>query len=223
MANSCTFEYADNFCATTYGGQLSSLNTQYEYDQVEAITRGSPEHLLLGMHSDGQGNWEYSDGTPADMDFLREHSSDDLAGVQETNMIFFPGTNEDGYGGLHDCCPPTSGWQIEGFVCEHYAAPETFMIGLNRAYEDAEAFCQSQYHGHLASVKNQADYDRLLAMATGYDQPVLLGARSDGAGNWRWEDGTHWDNDFVTSHSVRAPHGAGDSHARTPAGTKQPD
>ena len=23
--------------------------------------------------------------------------------AQETNMVFYPGTNEDGYGGLHDC------------------------------------------------------------------------------------------------------------------------
>jgi hypothetical protein len=86
----------------------------------------------------------------------QEHSNDNLAGIGETNMIFYPGTNEDGYGGLHDCCPPTSGWQIEGFVCEHYAAPGTFMIGLNRAYADAEAFCQSEYHGHLASIHTQA-------------------------------------------------------------------
>ena len=116
------------------------------------------------------------------MSLLQEHSNDNLAGIQETNMVWFAGTNEDGYGGLHDCCPPTSGWQIEGYVCEHYAAPGTFMIGLNRAFEDAEAFCVSEYHGHLATVHRQADYDRLLAMATGYDQPILLGGRSDGAG-----------------------------------------
>ena len=70
MANSCTFEYADDFCSATYGGQLTSLNTQYEYDQVEKITHGAEQHLMLGMHSDGQGHWEYSDGTPADMEFL---------------------------------------------------------------------------------------------------------------------------------------------------------
>ena len=201
MANSCTFQEADQFCADTYGGQLTSLNTQYEYDQIEKIIHGNADHFLLGMHSDGAGHWEYSDGTAADMEFLTEHSNDNLAGIGETNMVWFAGTNEDGYGGLHDCCPPTEGWQIEGFVCEHYAAPGTFMIGLNRAFEDAEAFCVSEYHGHLATVKTQTDYDRLLAMATGYDQPILLGGRSDGAGGWQWTDGSFWDNDFVTAHS----------------------
>ena len=43
---------------------------KYEYDQVEKITHGVEQHLMLGMHSDGQGHWEYSDGTPADMEFL---------------------------------------------------------------------------------------------------------------------------------------------------------
>ena len=54
------------------------------------------------------------------------------------------------------CCPVSGGgWQIHDFVCEHYAAPDTFIIGLNRNYADAEAFCQSQYHGvrvHKQSV-----------------------------------------------------------------------
>ena len=85
MANSCTLTYADDFCAATYGGQLTSLNTQYEYDQVEKITHGAEQHLMLGMHSDGQGHWEYSDGTPANMEFLTEHSNDNLAGIGETS------------------------------------------------------------------------------------------------------------------------------------------
>ena len=60
------------------GGQLTSLNTQYEYDQVVNVANGAEQHLLLGLHSDGAGNWEYSDGSAADMEFLREHSNDNL-------------------------------------------------------------------------------------------------------------------------------------------------
>ena len=83
-------------------GQLSSLNTQYEYDQLVAIVNGVEEHYMLGLHSDGAGNWENTDGTPADMVFLRAHSNDQLAGIAETNMIFHPGS------GLNDCCKPAS-------------------------------------------------------------------------------------------------------------------
>jgi hypothetical protein len=36
--------------------------------------------------------------------FPARAAHDNLAGVQETNMVFYPGTNDDGYGGLHDCC-----------------------------------------------------------------------------------------------------------------------
>jgi hypothetical protein len=135
----------------------------------------------------------------------QEHSNDNLAGIGETNMIFYPGTNDDGYGGLHDCCPPTSGWQIEGFVCEHYAAPGTFMIGLNRVYADAYAFCASEYNGDLASIHSQADYDRVVAMTTGYTQPVLIGGKSDTAGNWAWTDGSFFDKDFITAHCPPRP------------------
>ena len=44
-------------------------------------------------------------------------------------MVFHPSS------GLNDCC---GSWQIHGFVYEHYAAPDTFIIGLNRAFSDAE-------------------------------------------------------------------------------------
>ena len=98
---------------------------------------------------------------------------------------------------LNDCC---GGWQIHGFVCEHYAAPDTFAIGLNRGYSDAEAFCQSQYNGHLASIHTQHDYDKLMTMATGYTLPILVGGRLDD-GEWSWEDGSFFDLDFITAHS----------------------
>ena len=146
---------------------------------------------MLGLHSDGAGNWEYTDGSLADMDFLRAHSNDQLEGVAENQMVFHPGS------GLNDCC---GSWQIHGFVCEHYAAPDTFAIGLNRGYSDAEAFCQSQYNGHLASIHTQHDYDKIMTMATGYTLPVLIGGKLDN-GEWSWEDGSYFDLDFVTSHS----------------------
>jgi hypothetical protein len=80
-ASHCTFDFADDFCYTTYGGQLSSLSTQYEYDQLVALANGVDEHYMLGLHSDGAGNWEFTDGSPADMDFLRAHSNDNLEGA----------------------------------------------------------------------------------------------------------------------------------------------
>jgi hypothetical protein len=51
---------------------------------VQLITGRVDESYLLGLQSDGAGNWHYTDGTPADMEFLREHSHDNLAGVQVT-------------------------------------------------------------------------------------------------------------------------------------------
>ena len=113
----------------------------------------------------------------------QEHSNDNLAGIGETNMIFYPGTNEDGYGGLHDCCPPTSGWQIEGFVCEFYDAPGTLAIGLNRAFDDANRFCADRYGGHLATIHSVQGYEKLAQVTAGWNQPLMIGLKSDGAGN----------------------------------------
>ena len=58
---------------------------QDDYDRIAALI-GDAERLadadnngaagdkyLTGMHSDGAGKWEYTDGTVADMEFLREH------------------------------------------------------------------------------------------------------------------------------------------------------
>ena len=117
------------------GGQLLSLEKQSEYDVLVDLINdstefvggagggGATEHWLLGLHSDGRGNWEYTDGTTANMAFLNAHASG-LSGTTETNMVFSPDTNTGGFGaaggGLHDCC---NAWSIDGFVCEFYAAP----------------------------------------------------------------------------------------------------
>ena len=114
---SCDFTYADNFCQVNYGGQLISIEGQFDYDRVAALIpnagTAATEKYLTGLHSDGQGHWEYTNGHPADITFLRAHSNDQLAGVQETNMVFYPGSHATGDGGLHDCC---GSWIISGCV-----------------------------------------------------------------------------------------------------------
>ena len=141
------------------------------------------------------------------MEFLRAHSSDQLQGVEETQMVFFPGTSQGGAGGFHDCC---GSWIISGFICEAYAAEGQFTIGLGRTYDEAEDFCQAYYGGHLASIHNQADYDKIADLSQHYTQPLMLGLRSDRAGNWRWEDGSRVDTDFLVAHSFDGLNGGAD-------------
>ena len=94
-----------------------------EYDALNHLITGAvTENYMLGMHSDGAGNWEYTDGTAADMTFMRAHSNDQLEGIAETNMVFSAGTSVGGTGGFNDCC---NSWIISGFVCEAYAAVST--------------------------------------------------------------------------------------------------
>lgn len=127
---------------------------------------------------------------------------DCLAPTRQT-WFFYPKTSDQGYGGLHDCCSATTGtWSnVEGFVCEFYAAPGTFAIGTGRSYDEAESFCQDYYGGHLASIHNQADYDKIALLTAHYSQPLRIGLHSDGQGNWEWADGSEMDIDFLRAHS----------------------
>jgi len=198
----CGFADADRICQDKYGGQLASVTNQDEYDALNHLITGVvTEHYMLGMHSDGQGNWEWTDGTRLnahDMQFMRSHSNDQLAGTDEIHLVFNAGDSTAGSGGFNDCC---NSWVMSGFVCELYAAQGQYAIGLGRTYDEARTFCHDYYGGDLASIHTQADYDRIADISQHYTQPLMLGLRSDGAGNWEWADGSRVDTDFLLAHS----------------------
>jgi hypothetical protein len=64
------------------------------------------------------------------------------------------------------------------------------------------------YGGHLLSIQDQKGYDRLANLVTGYPHPVIIGGRSDGAGNWEWSDGSNFDLTFMQAHSGDMKDGA---------------
>ena len=187
----CGFADADRICQDKYGGQLASVTNQDEYDALNHLITGHvTEHYMLGMHSDGQGNWEWTDNTRLnahDMAFMRSHSNDQLAGTDEIHLVFNAGDSAAGSGGFNDCC---NNWVMSGFVCELYAAQGQYAIGLGRTYDEARTFCRDYYGGDLASIHTQADYDRIADISQHYTQPLMLGLKSDGAGNWEWADGS---------------------------------
>ena len=226
-ADSCTYQEAELFCQDNYGGQLASIETQDEYDALNQLITGNvDEQYLLGLQSDGNGNWAYTDGTHADMAFLTAHSNDPnqaggvnggLLGTVETNMVFYPKTSVGGTGGLHDCCVATEGgWSnVEGFVCEMYAAEGQFAFGTGRTRDEAESFCQAYYGGSLATIRNQADYDKIASLAQGYTNPIMIGLHSDGSGNWAWADPSQPapDMTFLRAHSFDQLAGTDETNA----------
>ena len=134
--------------------------------------------------------------------------------MEETQGVFYPPTNAGGTGGFHDMNQGRTGqgawepgsayqgdWTIEGFVCESFSAPGTLAIGLNRAFDDANQFCADRYGGHLATIHSVQDYEKLAQVAAGWNQPLMIGLKSDGAGNWQWVDGSHVDTDLLVAHS----------------------
>ena len=182
------------------------------------------EKYMLGMHADprscgtGKPQWDYTDGTPADMDFLARHSQDGLTcDIGGSNHLVYTASYQDNAGhstigcdptnaadghsgcGLHDCCTSSI---ISGFVCEFYAAPGSIGIGLAQQFDDAEEMCQKEFGGHLLSIHDQQTMDKLTTLTTGYTAPVLVGLRSDGAGNWEWADQTTPNMDFLKSISA---------------------
>ena len=53
------------------------------------ILVGYTNPVIIGLMADGAGNWEWADGSPMDIDFLRAHSADQLGGVGE-NQVSHP-------------------------------------------------------------------------------------------------------------------------------------
>ena len=238
VQNTCDYDYGDRFCQDNYGGQLASMEDQEDYNRVRALipndqvanqfgTITGNEKYMLGLHADprscgtGQPVWDYTDGTPADMDFLSSHSQDGLTcEVGGSNHLVYTASYEIEAGragcdpehgcGLHDCC---TGSIISGFVCEYYAAPGSIGIGLAQAFDDAEEMCQTEFGGHLLSIHDQQTMNKLTTLTTGYTNPVLIGLRSDSAGNWEWADGSPTDMDFLRDLSADGLAGVNENQA----------
>ena len=51
--------------------------------------------------------------------------------------------------------------------------------------DDANQFCADRYGGHLATIHSVQDYEKLAQVAAGWNQPLMIGLKSDGAGNWQ--------------------------------------
>jgi hypothetical protein len=112
---------------------------------------------------------------------------------------------------------------IAGFICEFYGAPGDMGFGLGKEWDDAEQACVENFGGHLVSIHDQADYDRLATLTAGYTGPVLIGLYSDSAGNWQWKDGRPANMEFIMAHSYepsQGDYGVGISNDAT-SGTKE--
>ena len=90
-----TRDEARNFCQIKTGGDLYSIHTQAQYDHLKAALVGYTSPVMIGLQSDGTGNWEWADGSPVDLAFLRAHSDDGLEGTGETKGVFYPPTADD--------------------------------------------------------------------------------------------------------------------------------
>ena len=215
------------------------MQDQQDYDRIASLipndqvanqfgTVQGNEKYMLGLHADpnscgtGKPQWDYTDGSPADMDFLARHSQDGLTcGVGGSNHLVYtasyttagaenPDCDPATGCGLHDCC---TGSIISGFICEFYAAPAAIGIGLSQQFDGAEQMCREEFGGHLLSIHDQQTMDKLTTLTTGYTAPVLVGLRSDGAGNWEFSDGTTPNMDFLKSISADQLEGVNEDQA----------
>ena len=72
----CDRAYADKFCSDVYGGQLASPSTQPEYDTLTATLNGADHPFMIGLFSDGQGHWQWTNGNYVNQRFLDAHSNE---------------------------------------------------------------------------------------------------------------------------------------------------
>jgi hypothetical protein len=85
-----TFDEAENFCQVKTGGHLYSIHDQRDYDHLREALVGYNKPVMIGLSSDSEGNWEWTDGSPVDMTFLRAHSYDGLSGTDESRAVIYP-------------------------------------------------------------------------------------------------------------------------------------
>jgi len=65
----------------------------------------------------------------------------------------------------------------------------------------------------LFSIHNQKDYNKLVKLAAGYSDPILIGLRSNGKGTWKWVDGSPVNIKFLRSKSMDGLKGTTDTIA----------
>jgi hypothetical protein len=94
-----TWDDANKFCMSHFGGTLLSIHNQHDYDTLARLAQGYTQPIMIGLHADGAGNWKWADKSPVKMDWLRAHSFDGLAGKKETVAVFYPPVCETGYKG----------------------------------------------------------------------------------------------------------------------------
>ena len=119
------FTDANKFCKKAYGprAHLATIHNQKDYDRLAALSSNWPHPILIGLSSDGKGNWRWVDNSPADIKFLRAHSADGLKGTSETQAAFYPPTASASAGtghdkGLHDWSVKDAPNALYAFFCD---------------------------------------------------------------------------------------------------------
>jgi len=114
------FSDANAFCQRTYGpkSHLATIHSQKDYDRLETLSSLWPHPILIGLYSDGKGNWQWVDGSPVDIKFLRAHSDDGLKGTEETQAAFYPPTAVQKNKGLHDWLKKDGTNELYAFFCD---------------------------------------------------------------------------------------------------------
>lgn len=220
----CVWRFADYGVATYYVATAQGLGDNElppaDPSQWQA-TAGHGPMPSLNLASDTCVHCS----SAVDTQFIRTHSGDGMAGTGETSSVYFSGTNTasldangfpfGGTGGFHDVntdsADPADAWQVEGFICGFFAAPGQIVIGEDMTFDEAENFCQVKTGGHLYSIHTQQDYDHLKEATVGYTKPVMIGLRSDSAGNWEWTDGSPVDLTWLRAHSDDGLEGVGEN------------
>ena len=119
-----------DFC-TSQGAVIASIHSQEECDLVDAMFPNSA-NVYLGGFSDGQGNWEWVDGTPFD---YRNPEGDGISGRGETKLVF-----SHQHTGWHDW---GQGQNENGVICRYPPQPES---------DDLETYCDADAYDYRGTL-----------------------------------------------------------------------
>ncbi|XP_029015267.1 macrophage mannose receptor 1-like [Betta splendens] len=178
---------AQTYCRTQYT-DLASVQNGQELSQLSQLI-DSRLHVWIGLCPDPD-SWRWSLQNPV------------YYGVGEIGFrLWAAGEPNEAY--YHKACVAmgSSGeWvdlfcdSIYPFVCYDGTTGTFVFVNQAKSWINAQSYCRQNYTD-LASVRNQADNDQLVMLASGNPWSTHIGLYRD---SWKWSDGssapfTNWD------------------------------
>eukprot|EP01083_Nonionella_stella_P170346 579523_1 len=183
------WDEAEAYCQTTYGTHLATIWNDEAAEELMILSEIS-DWFWMGLNDkDVEGTWVYVDG-----------SADSLCGGDcGSNQDYkYWDSNQPNGGG--DCGATTGDQDISSMLHDYSCTqklpfacnkPKYYVFGIaEKNWNDAEAYCQTTYGTHLATIWNDEAAEELMTLSHMLDFFWIGLNDKDEEGTWVYTDGS---------------------------------